>query len=122
MKRIVVSTEVRESLRRAFGVSDKTISLALNYRRDTDLSQKIRTLAIRKGGKIYDAEEMATIHDSGTKMIQTWGDRIRLEADKSTGDVVWYVDGKKRGERSDVSIADLLVIQHRLGLIYGRLA
>lgn len=122
MKRIVVSTEVRESLRRAFGVSDKTISLALNYRRDTDLSRKIRTLAIRKGGKIYDAEEMATIHDSGTKMIQTWGDRIRLEADKSTGVVVWYVDGKKRGERSDVSIADLLVLQHRLGLIYGRLA
>ena len=122
MKRIVVSTEVRESLRRAFGVSDKTISLALNYHRDTDLSRKIRTLAIRKGGKIYDAEEMATIHDSGTKMIQTWGDRIRLEADKSTGAVVWYVDGKKRGERSDVSIADLLVLQHRLGLIYGRLA
>ena len=124
MKRILVTTQVRTELRAAFGVVDDTIGRALNYRNNSDLSRKIRAMALRKGGQVVDdSNRFDTIHDANGRMIQTWGDgKVRLEVSKETGDAVWYVDGKERGKKPALSVAGLMALQQKLGVLYGSLS
>ena len=124
MKRILVTTQVRTELRDAFEVVDDTIGRALNYRNNSDLSKKIRAMALRKGGQVVDdSNRFDTIHDANGRMIQTWGDgKVRLEVSKETGDAVWYVDGKERGKKPALSVAGLMALQQKLGVLYGSLS
>lgn len=49
-EKILVTQEVRKWLEETFGVRREMVSAALNYRSNTELAQKIRTLALKKGG------------------------------------------------------------------------
>lgn len=124
MKRILITTDVRADIRATFGVANETIARALNYRMDSALSRKIRAMALRKGGQVVDdSNRFDTIHDANGRMIQTWGDgKVRLEVSKETGDAVWYVDGKERGKKPALSVAGLMALQQKLGVLYGSLS
>lgn len=124
MKRILITTDVRADIRATFGVANETIARALNYRIDSALSRKIRAMALRKGGQVVDdSNRFDTIHDANGRMIQTWGDgKVRLEVSKETGDAVWYVDGKERGKKPALSVAGLMALQQKLGVLYGSLS
>lgn len=117
MKRIIIGQREREQVREAFGVTDKTISLALNFRQNNDLAMKIRTLALQKGGVLADPDEMTTIFESDGNMVQTWGDRYRLVVDRSSGDVRVFVDGVVKHHYRDMSIVDLMKEQRRISLL-----
>lgn len=94
MKRIILSSEVREELVALFGVAEETISRALNYRSNSALAKKIRSVAIQKGGKVAGGDVMETNFDSVGNMIQTWGDTARLVANKETGHIKVYINGE----------------------------
>lgn len=81
-------------------------------------------MALRKGGQVVDdSNRFDTIHDANGRMIQTWGDgKVRLEVSKETGDAVWYVDGKERGKKPALSVAGLMALQQKLGVLYGSLS
>lgn len=115
-RRILVTPEGRDFLMRSFDVSEQMISYALNYKRHSDLAQKIRSLALQRGGKLV-TEEMVTIFESNGDMVQTWGDRARIVVEKSTGNVKVYVDGTLDKEVKGMSIADLMKEQRRIGLL-----
>lgn len=120
-EKILVTREVRRWLEETFGVRREMVSAALNYRSNTELAQKIRTLALKKGGKHFPDKEMATIHNAHGQMIQTWGSRIRLVADKETGDVTVYVDGEEREHHEKMKVAQLMSLQARMGLLAASL-
>lgn len=116
MDKIVVAKELREELCRLFGVVDDTIGKALNFKTDTELSRKIRAVALQKGGKSTKAD-MTTIFESNGDMVQTWGDNYRLVVEKNTGNVKIYVKGSLEKEVKNMSVADLMKEQKRIGLL-----
>ncbi|MDN4753864.1 hypothetical protein QYZ87_04870 [Porphyromonadaceae bacterium W3.11] len=117
-RRILVTPEGRDFLMRSFAVSEQMISYALNYKRHSDLAQKIRSLALQRGGKLV-TEEMVTIYESNGDMIQTWGNRARLVANMKSGDVMVYIDGQLDRQFKNMSIAELMKEQNRISLLLG---
>ena len=93
---IKVSNEARAKLARLFKVEEKTVYLALTYRRDSDKARKIRYTAVRNYGGVAmcHCPECETIHnvteDGRQLMVQNFDNGIKLEIDKQTGAAVMY--------------------------------
>ena len=93
---IKVSNEARAKLARLFNVEEKTVYLALTYRRDSDKARKIRYAAVRKYGGVAmcHCPECETLHEirEGERqlMVQNFDNGIKLEIDKQTGAAVMY--------------------------------
>lgn len=113
MKKIVVSTEVYKHLCAAFSVSRKTVSLALNYKSDTDLSKRIRKHALQKGGDIAGSDVMETCHDTEGVMTHRFGKRVEIAVWKASGNTHLYIDGILKEEYEDISVEQLLDLQQR---------
>ncbi|WP_301186737.1 hypothetical protein [Paramuribaculum intestinale] len=93
---IKVSNEVRAKLARLFKVEEKTVYLALTYRRDSEKARKIRYAAVRNYGGVAmcHCPECETLHEirEGERqlMVQNFDNGIKLEIDKQTGAAVMY--------------------------------
>ena len=60
MAKILADTEIRKKLEAIFQCS-KTVSEALNCRSDSELSNKIRAMAIKLGGSVKKEEHVTII-------------------------------------------------------------
>ncbi len=93
---IKVSNEARAKLARLFNVEEKTVYLALTYRRDSEKARKIRYAAVRNYGGVAmcHCPECETLHEirEGERqlMVQNFDNGIKLEIDKQTGAAVMY--------------------------------
>lgn len=93
---IKVSNEARAKLARLFKVEEKTVYLALTYRRDSEKARKIRYAAVRNYGGVAmcHCPECETLHniteDGRDLMVQNFDNGVRLEIDKHTGAAVVY--------------------------------
>ena len=56
-KYISVPNETKRELREIFGCTKEMVWIALNYKSDSELAQKIRKLAQDKGGVIFDSSK-----------------------------------------------------------------
>ena len=71
---IKVSNEVRAKLARLFKVEEKTVYLALTYRRDSDTARKIRFTAVHNFGGVAmchcpECETMHNVTEDGRQLI-----------------------------------------------------
>lgn len=93
---IKVSNEVRAKLARLFKVEEKTVYLALTYRRDSDTARKIRFTAVHNFGGVAmchcpECETMRNVTEDGHQlMVQNFNNGVKLEIDKQTGAAVVY--------------------------------
>ena len=93
---IKVSDEAKTKLARLFQVEEKTVYLALTYRRNSDKARKIRYIAVRDCGGVpmCHCPECETLHEikEGDRqlMVQNFDNGIKLEIDKQTGAAVVY--------------------------------
>lgn len=93
---IKVSNEARAKLARLFKVEEKTVYLALTYRRDSEKARKIRYAAVCNYGGVAmcHCPECETLHEirEGERqlMVQNFDNGIKLEIDKQTGAAVMY--------------------------------
>lgn len=93
---IKVSNEARAKLARLFKVEEKTVYLALTYRRDSEKARKIRYAAVRNYGGVAmcHCPECETLHEirEGERqlMVQNFDNGIKLEIDKQIGAAVMY--------------------------------
>lgn len=91
-----MSNEARAKLARLFKVEEKTVYLALTYRRDSEKARKIRYAAVRNYGGVAmcHCPECETLHEirEGERqlMVQNFDNGIKLEIDKQTGAAVMY--------------------------------
>jgi len=91
-----VSNEARAKLARLFNVEEKTIYLALTYRRNSDKMRKIRYTAVREYGGVAmchcpECETLHEVREGGRLlMVQNFDNGIKLEIDKQTGAAVVY--------------------------------
>ncbi len=58
MAKVLVDTEIRKKLEEVFQCRRETVSLALNCRTNTELSRKIRAMAIKLGGSVKKEERV----------------------------------------------------------------
>lgn len=93
---IKVSDEAKTKLARLFQVEEKTVYLALTYRRNSDKARKIRYIAVRDCGGVpmCHCPECETLHEikEGDRqlMVQNFNNGVKLEIDKQTGAAVVY--------------------------------
>lgn len=98
---IKVTNETRAKLARRFEVEEKTVYLALTYRRNSATARKIRYTAVNEFGGVPMAHcpECETMHNitagGRSLMVQNFDNGARLEVDKQTGEAVVY---DRRGE------------------------
>lgn len=110
-KYIHIKKEDREFIAKAFNVTERMIYYATHYEKDTDLAQKIRTLALERGGIVMvEAPELETLHDADDCMRQYIGD-VLLEFSKTEPVCDVYKKGVKVRHFDNVMTSDIQGIQ-----------
>jgi hypothetical protein len=113
-KEIVVSTEGRKKIMKAFGITHAAVSYALTFKRDSELSRRIRKFALQLGGmEIPVYEDCETIHDANGKMIQDFGKGVQLICEKETGHCEIREGNVVLEEFHDIKLNQLDSIQRR---------
>lgn len=123
-KQILTDNETKTFLMKAFGCSRQAVWQALNFKRDSDQARRIRQLALKRGGKLTDGyvPECDTVfNECENTMEQTFGPRVKLVADKGTGDVSVYVDGRLKEKHSNMCVSDLMQLQYEVELMAAAL-
>lgn len=93
---IKVSNEARAKLARLFKVEEKTVYLALTYRRNSDTARKIRFTAVHNFGGVAmchcpECDTMHNVTEDGRQlMVQNFDNGVKLEIDKQSGAAVVY--------------------------------
>lgn len=116
-KRISLDQKGRNKLNKAFPhLSRVSIWNALTWKNDSDISRKIRYVAIKQcGGTIVDGGvtlEWETVHNEAEHtMVQTLGERFKIVVHKETGPVVLFVDGVEKRRDENLSIPEYEALQ-----------
>lgn len=117
-KQILTDNETKTFLMKAFGCTRQQVWRALNFERNSDKARRIRQLALQRGGKLTEGyiPSCETTHDTaGRMMIQNFGRRVTIMADRNTEEVTVWVDGKKYGETyRNLSIPDFMQLQNEV--------
>ena len=101
---------------KALGTSEKSVSCAVNGREDSELSRRIRYVAIKEYGCVavtYYEEDVPDC-DSEYKdgiMTQEFSDRVKIVADFNTGIVGAYIDGELKSKCQPQTIQDFMKYQ-----------
>ncbi len=113
-KRILVDVDTVAFIKKAFNISRVTVWRALTFETDTDLARRIRTLALKRGGRLTDGRpaNCETTHDqtNGT-MTQAFGDRARIVVDLKTGEIAVWIDGEQESTYHNLTIPEFLKLQ-----------
>lgn len=116
-KRILVDVDTARFLKKAFNVSRATVWRALTFETDTDQARRIRTLALKRGGRLTDGRpaNCETTHDqaNGT-MTQTFGDRAQIAVDLKTGEIAVWIDGEQESVYNNLTIPEFMKLQKDL--------
>lgn len=121
-KIIPISSEENRWIQKALDVSSTTVWHATRYKRNHEIHQKIRKLAIERGWpECVIVPEFDTIHilnredadpEQKLYMMQWFRNGATLEACRTTGHVeIRDRDGKVRGAWDNILFADLYKIQ-----------
>lgn len=111
-KYIELPTKDREFIMNAFKVSAMAVSRALSYVNDTDLSLRIRRLALQRGGiEMVRSPQVETWHDNDGFMRQFLPNGVQIEGDKTTGYVAILKEGKEVARFDNPTITQLEDIQ-----------
>ena len=80
-KQILTDNETKTFLMKTFGCSRQAVWQALNFVRDSDQARRIRTLALKRGGKLTDGNFIpnceTTFEECEKTMTCTFGPRVK---------------------------------------------
>jgi hypothetical protein len=111
----------REFLMKAFGVSERTVFNAIRYdegRGNTELSNKIRVAAIKRGGIIMVTAPMVeTLHDADHYIRQYFPNDAMLEFSTTDGGCDVFHKGDKIRHYNNVTVKEIPNIQDFAGAL-----
>ncbi len=116
-KQILTDNETKTFLMKAFGCSRQQVWRALNFERNSDKAQRIRMLALKRGGKLTEGyiPQCETTHNTADRtMEQTFGPRVKIVADRNNGKVSVIVDGVEKDNYSNLSVPDFMQLQYEV--------
>lgn len=115
---IALTKNQREFLRDAFKVTPRMIEKAVYFSSDSELAQRIRTLALQAGGvMMVSQKEVETIHDADGKMKQLLPNGAVLEFDKRTGGCTVWRNGTLMLSYDNVRVCDIETIQQTAAIL-----
>lgn len=111
-RRIICTPEAKKRLIEMFDVSDVSVYNALMFRNSSDLSRRIRKMAVEFGGRVYcTLPEVETIHDADGMMRQSFPNGASLVIDKARGSGVIIYGGSQVSSHDNITLANLGQIQ-----------
>lgn len=116
-KQILTDNETKTFLMKAFGCTRTQVWRALNFERNSENAQRIRVLALKRGGRLTEGyiPKCETTHDSAERtMTQTFGTRVKIVADFKSGEVTVFVDGKQKDSYRHLSIPEFMQLQNEV--------
>lgn len=123
-KQILTDKETKHFLMKAFGCTQQFVWQALTFRRDSKTAQRIRVLALKRGGKLVDGYvpecETRYDHHAGI-MTQAFGPRVKIEYDRETGETKVYVDGECKESHTGLDVPDFMQLQGEVQLMAAAL-
>ena len=102
---------------KAFRCSRQQVWRALNFERNSETARRIRVLALQRGGKLTEGytPNCETTHNTVARtQEQTFGRRVKIIADRNSGEVAVIVDGVKKDSYRDLSVPDFMQLQHEV--------
>lgn len=116
MRKIVASRDIKDRLKTIFGVVEETIIRALNYKTDTELSRKIRVLALQLGAKVVSDIEMKIISDE-RYIVQSYGNQVKIVVEKKSCTATLVRENEEVDTKTNATAKDLLLLQQRANLL-----
>ena len=116
-KQILTDNETKTFLMKVFGCSRQQVWRALNFERNSDKAQRIRILALKRGGKLTEGyiPQCETTHNTADRtMEQTFGSRVKIVADYKTNEVKVFVDGIEKEKYNISSIPEFMQLQNEV--------
>ena len=78
--KIVLDANGKRELAKIFGITPQNVGLALSYKRNSSQSEKIRKMALQKGGKMV---EILEVTEKPVKMVKILDNRGRVKAERN---------------------------------------
>lgn len=116
-KQILTDNETKAFLIKTFGCTRQAVWQALNFERNSELARKIRTLALKRGGKLtegYIPDCETSFNESEGTMDVTFGERVKIIVHRDTDAVEVVVDGDVKDSYEKLSVFDFTQLQHEV--------
>lgn len=116
-KQILTDNETKAFLIKTFGCTRQAVWQALNFERNSELARKIRTLALKRGGKLtegYIPDCETSFNESEGTMDVTFGERVKIIVHRDTDAVEVLVDGDVKDSYEKLSVFDFTQLQHEV--------
>ena len=123
-RQILTDKETKHFLMRTFKCTPQAVWRALTFKRDSEQARKIRTLALKRGGKLVDGyvPECDTVfNEADQTMVQTFGTRVKIVVDRETDTTKVFVDGERKSVYENLSVADFMQLQGEVQLMAAAL-
>ena len=72
-RKIIINADGKRELAKIFGVSVANVGLALLYKRNSEQSEKIRQMALAKGGRLVEIVEVTIKAPKQVKILDKYG-------------------------------------------------
>lgn len=123
-RQILTDKETKHFLMRTFKCTQQAVWQALTFKRDSEQARKIRTLALKRGGKLVDGyvPECETTHNEVDRTLeQTFGPRVKMVYDRETGETKVYVDGECKESHAGLDVPEFMQLQGEVQLMAAAL-
>ena len=123
-RQILTDKETKHFLMRTFKCTQQAVWQALTFKRDSEQARRIRTLALKRGGKLVDGyvPECETIHNEVDRTIeQTFGPRVKMVYYRETGETKVFVDGECKDSYAKLDVPEFMQLQGEVQLMAAAL-
>lgn len=119
-KQIFLPAEIKKEMIKTFKTTKETLWAALNYKTDSNFARMLRAAAYERGGVLYPdpkrsnryIPECDTVFNTSEKtMVQSFGGRVKLVANLSSGELSLFVDGEQKAIFDNPHLDELSNIQ-----------
>lgn len=104
-KQIFLPVEDKKEMIKSFKTTKETLWAALNFKTDSNFARMLRAAAYERGGVLYPdpkkskgyIPECDTVFNTSEKtMVQSFGVRVKLVGNLSSGELSLFVDGVEK--------------------------
>lgn len=103
-KQIFLPVEIKKEMIKTFKTTKETLWAALNFKTKSSFARLLQAAAYERGGVLYPnpqrpagyVPQCETVFNTSEKtMVQSFGTRVKLIGNLSTGEVSLFVDGEQ---------------------------
>ena len=119
-KQIFLPVEIKKEIIKTFKTTKESLWAALNFKTDSNFARMLRAAAYERGGVLYPdpkrtsryiPECEAVFNTSEKTMVQSFGVRVKLVGNLSSGELSLFVDGEQKAMFDNPKLDELSNIQ-----------